>query len=169
VVVETGERQARYRLLATVRQYAREKLDQAGDADTTARRHRNFFLRRLDEASAANLDEWAALRWLGSDRENVRLALQWSLGAGDVDASLRLGSALRGYWTFNDQPGEGAAVLEQCLALAGDTQSTASVHVRTTLGFLYLQSGEIAGAEERFHQAMSEAESIGDVPGWGFA
>jgi hypothetical protein len=165
VVVETGERQARYRLLATVRQYAQEKLAAAGDVEDTARRHRDFFLRRLDEGGEVFLEEWGSYRWLGSDRENIRLALDWSLAKGDVDASLRLSTALRGHWWFSETPGEGIAVLEECLALAGEQPSPASVLVTTSLGFLHLQQGELARGEPYLQRSIADAEALGDVPG----
>jgi non-specific serine/threonine protein kinase len=169
VVVETGERDARYRLLETVREYATEKLDEAEETAATARRHRDFFLRRLDTEGEAYLDEWASFRWLGPDRENVGLALQWSLGSGDVDAALRLGVALRGYWSFNEQLVEGTAVLERCLGRAGGTPSNAGVHAMCTLGLLYLQQGDTIRAEAHLRRAMTGAVSLGDSRGTGFA
>ena len=161
VVVETGDREARYRLLETVRQYGREKLDEAQDTEATARRHRDFFLRRLDTEGENYLDEWAAFRRLGPDRENVGLALQWSLNTGDLDAALRLAVAMRGYWSVNEQQIEGTAVLRQCLERAGDTPTEAAVHAMSTLGLLYLQQGDTARAEAHLQRAMTAAGSLG--------
>jgi non-specific serine/threonine protein kinase len=169
VVVETGDREARYRLLETVRQYAREKLDGAGDTNATTHRHRDFFLLRLDTDHEAYLDEWTSFRWLGPDRENVGLALQWSLGAGDIDAALRLAVAMRGYWSFNEQLVEGAAVLEQCLERAGDTPTSARVHAMCSLALLYLQQGDTTRAEAHLRRAKAAAVGLGDSLGGGFA
>jgi non-specific serine/threonine protein kinase len=169
VVVETGEREARYRLLETVRQYAREKLDQAEDTEATARRHRDFFLRRLDTEGEAYLDEWSSFRWWGPDRENVGLALQWSLSTGDVDAALRLGVAMRGYWSSNEQLVEGIAVLEQCLERATGTPTDAAVRVMCTLGLLYLQQGDTSRAEAHLQRATVGAAGLEDSRARGFA
>jgi predicted ATPase/class 3 adenylate cyclase len=169
VVVETGEREARYRLLETVRQYGRERLDEAEDTADTARRHRDFFLHRLDTEHEAYLDEWTSFRWLGPDRENVGLALQWSLANGDVDAALRLAVAMRGYWSFNEQLVEGAAVLEQCLERAGDTPTSARVYAMCSLALLYLQQGDTTRAEAHLRRAKAAAVDLGDSLGRGFA
>jgi tetratricopeptide (TPR) repeat protein len=106
---------------------------------------------------------------LGPDQENVRLALEWSLERGDVDASLRLGAILRGYWSLLEKPIQGAAVLERCLALAGGTPSPAAVHVMSILGFLYLQQGETARAEAHLERAIAVARSNDDGEGGAVA
>ena len=42
--------EARYRLLETVRQYGREKLEESGGEDEVGRRHALFFLQLAEEA-----------------------------------------------------------------------------------------------------------------------
>ncbi|HLK02264.1 MAG TPA: helix-turn-helix domain-containing protein, partial [Streptosporangiaceae bacterium] len=70
----------RLQMLATVRDYARERLNAAGEYHETARRHAVWFV-RWAQAGAAQFDTQAQLSWLGElDTEipNVRAALSWS-------------------------------------------------------------------------------------------
>ena len=83
VVVEVAEdRSARYTLLEPVRQYAREKLEESGEAEVVLRRHAEFFLalaeRAEPELKGAGQEEW--LRRL--EREHANLRGRPRLGAG---------------------------------------------------------------------------------------
>src|SRR5256712_12163727 len=46
VLLETEALEARYRMLETIRQFARERLEEAGEAAELGRRHAQFFLAR---------------------------------------------------------------------------------------------------------------------------
>src|SRR5438067_5876534 len=50
VLLETEAIEARYRMLETMRQFARERLEQAGEAAELSRRHAQFFLARAETA-----------------------------------------------------------------------------------------------------------------------
>ena len=82
VVVDSevaGER--RYRFLETVRQYARERLVQAGAADRLRERHFEFFFNEFRGARPIlrGHGQLALLRRLRIEQENVRAALDWAL------------------------------------------------------------------------------------------
>ena len=116
---EGGE--ARYRLLETIRQYGREKLEEGAEADLTCDRHRDFYL-RLAEAAEPRLHGAEPTVWLERlevDHDNLRAALRWSLERGDVEISLRLGGALRFFWDTRAHVSEGHALLDAILARAG--------------------------------------------------
>jgi predicted ATPase/class 3 adenylate cyclase len=72
---------ARYRMLATIREYAGERLEQAGERDRLRRRHAEWFAER---AQAAYLrldseDQMGALDWYDAEMANVRATLTWAL------------------------------------------------------------------------------------------
>src|SRR2546428_9630667 len=50
VLLETEALEARYRLLETIRQFARERLEEVGEAAEFGRRHAQFFLARAAAA-----------------------------------------------------------------------------------------------------------------------
>ncbi len=82
VVVDSefaGER--RYRFLETVRQYARERLVQAGAADRLRERHFEFFFNEFRGALPIlrHHGQLPCLRRLRIEQENVRAALEWAL------------------------------------------------------------------------------------------
>jgi hypothetical protein len=52
VIAEQNEQNYRYRLLETVRQYAREELLKSGDGETVRERHRDYFLALAEDAEA---------------------------------------------------------------------------------------------------------------------
>lgn len=98
--LDAGE--TRYRLLETVREYALEKLNSAGDASARRRRHAEAFL-RLVERTAAHIhtrDQRATLALLRRNDDNVRAALTWCFGeTGDALIGCRLVGELRHYWS----------------------------------------------------------------------
>ena len=81
----------RYRLLETVREYARETLVTAGELDAARESHLQHFAALADRA----LEEWlhTGKQWLvnelDADYENVRAALDWA-AASDPCAGLRV-------------------------------------------------------------------------------
>lgn len=93
----------RYRLLETTRQYAREKLDRAGEYDALARRHCKAMVElaaRLDATSESTPNAiWYALAY--PELENWWAALEWALrGRGDLELGQRLAASLDGVWQW---------------------------------------------------------------------
>jgi predicted ATPase/class 3 adenylate cyclase len=94
---------ARYRLLESTRQYAREKLVEKGEDAAVARAHASAYLeiaRRLEAAYDSTPDnEWFAQ--VEPEVENWRAALDWALaGRGDVLLGQQLVGALGREWAF---------------------------------------------------------------------
>ena len=85
VAAELQGGHSRYRLLETMRQYARERLLESGGGEAVRERHREYFLALAEEAEpnlkGAEQAEW--LQRLEAEHDNLRLALDWSHGKAD--------------------------------------------------------------------------------------
>ena len=98
VIVDRGPT-TRYRMLETIRQYARERLIEAGEAAPIADRHLAFFS-ALAEAAAPELHGPAMVDWLDrldADAENLGVALEWGLESAPEQA-IRMCIAMLAYW-----------------------------------------------------------------------
>jgi predicted ATPase/DNA-binding SARP family transcriptional activator len=116
VVVEEQDGAARYRLLDTVRHYARERLAEAGETRSLEARHRAHYLRLAEELEPA-MDGPEARRRLAREADELRLALRTALRTEPVLA-LSLATALWGFWHDRGDRTEGARWLEQALNAA---------------------------------------------------
>jgi predicted ATPase/DNA-binding winged helix-turn-helix (wHTH) protein len=89
----------RYRLLETIREYALERLAEAGGLDKARARHAHHFAELAERADpelrGPGQVEW--IRRLDAAEDNLRAALQWSLAARDVRCALRLCNGLGWY------------------------------------------------------------------------
>ncbi len=106
------EAEARFTLLAVVREYAQERLEASGEADLVRRRHAAFFLRLARQAEVEFAGPRQA-RWLNRlNREygNLRAAMEWV--RADADAATRSG-LYESLWPIllTDAPVEQAAAL----------------------------------------------------------
>lgn len=107
----------RFRLLETLRDYGREKLEESGEHNDIRRRHRDWY-RQLAEDAETNwtgptqLDRIARL-----DREqpNLREALDFCFGAGEPAVALSVAAALRMFWVARGQVDEARYWLERAL------------------------------------------------------
>jgi non-specific serine/threonine protein kinase len=120
VVVESRGNATLYRLLETVRQYAREKLIEANEFDVYSRRHRDWFL-ELAEQADPKVRSREQLEWcerLEQDIENFRAALTWSLEQNDdanAESALRLAGALWWFWMIRGYASEAQTWLKSAL------------------------------------------------------
>jgi predicted ATPase/DNA-binding CsgD family transcriptional regulator len=122
IVERIGDEIRGYRMLETVRQYAQEKLVEAGEAEKFRDRHLDFFLGLAEESEPLlrGPEVKNRLELLDDEVGNLRLALSWALGGecGDrIAKGLSLGSALHFYWNSRGSIDEGINYLQKGLEI----------------------------------------------------
>jgi non-specific serine/threonine protein kinase len=104
---EEGD-EPRYRLLETIRQYARDKLLESGEAAEMRNRHLDYYV-HLTEQAELQLYGGLALHWvnrLEAEYGNLRAAIEWGLDH-NVMAVLRMAGALPNFWFRRGYESEG--------------------------------------------------------------
>ncbi|WP_034488486.1 BTAD domain-containing putative transcriptional regulator [Actinomadura oligospora] len=122
LVMADGDAEPRYRLLETVRVYARERLDETGETGAVRAAHAAHFL-QVAEAAEPELRRSEQLVWverLTAERDNHNAAFQTVLDSRDVTTGLRLVAALVWYWLMRDMEREACVWAESITKIAGD-------------------------------------------------
>jgi predicted ATPase/DNA-binding SARP family transcriptional activator/Tfp pilus assembly protein PilF len=111
----------RYRLLETMRFYARERLAESGDAGEVRSRHLARAVGIATEAQAGlnGPDQAAVLDRLEAEHDDLRVALAWGTSGGDPEPALRVATALGRFWEVRGHLSEGRSWLEAALAAGG--------------------------------------------------
>ena len=150
VVAEaTGGGGVRYRMLEPIRQYAREKLEEGGEAEDVRRQHASFFLALAEDAEprlwGAEDMEW--LERLEADHDNLRAALSWALERGEVELGLELAGALWTFWEAHGHFSDGRRWLEEALEKADRVSVAARAKALEGVTWLAFRQGDIKCAE----------------------
>jgi len=172
VVADTNVADARYRMLETTRAYALDKLVEAGETDAIRRRHAQYFRKRFERAP----DDWLRMRdedWLAiytPDVDNVRVALNWTLGRGaDATIGTGLGGASGPMWLVLSLGTEGRQRLETAIAqVRSETSELDRARLWLWLGIL---RGSVDPPEcmRALSQAVDFYRRLGDASGLGYA
>jgi predicted ATPase/class 3 adenylate cyclase len=162
VVVELGGE--RYRYLETVRQYAYEKLDEAGEIAEARMRHLQHCLAFAEKARPEIVGprqaEWLAR--LDLERENLHAAHAWCDHAPDgAESGLRLVYLQKQYWLNRGLFGLGLRLSTDALARPGGSQQ-ARIAALYAAGQMYLFLGSYLEARRRLEQCRSAAAEAGD-------
>jgi predicted ATPase len=132
VVAEIRGAVTRYRLLETIRQYAAEKLREAGEVETIRARHFDFYLRLAEQWRDVTVVGRQYMQWLDrleAEMDNLRAAYAWSRESDNSGThALHLAGALWPFWFNRGRLREGQLWLEESLARATD----APTHLRAT-------------------------------------
>jgi predicted ATPase/DNA-binding SARP family transcriptional activator len=128
VVYEDGE-YPRYRMLETVREYAREKLDGSGEWRAVRNQHRDWYLQLAEQAEGqmrGSGQEATLVACLEAALDNFRAVLAWCEEEADAhpdsaaaEAGLRLATALFWFWMNRGYLTESLQWLEGALARGG--------------------------------------------------
>ena len=136
VIKEESGNDARYRMLETIKQYANEKLMEAGEGNTLRDHHLDHFL-TLAETAEPHLLRPEQLEWLAqldTEYQNLRAAFDWALTKESPAPALRLCGALGAFWSLRGYWLEGTKWLSSafalCTKLDGDKEKAAYVKAR---------------------------------------
>lgn len=165
VMMESGDGAARYRLLETVRQYARERLEEAGELEAYERRHALRFLAVIEELApqlvggAVHLELIAMLRL---EQENVRAATVWSFATPDrAEHGLRLAGALFWLWYAFGSFRELRGLADRALALPPAGNPLLRGRALVTSALTALAQGDYPLAIAHFEQALPILRTAG--------
>jgi predicted ATPase/DNA-binding SARP family transcriptional activator len=160
-----------YAMLETIREYAREQLDESTEADEIRCRHAQFFL-TIAETANVNLptvDRARPIRYDIAMREQdeIRAALAWALESRSVALGLRLATAAGGWlWTITN-PREGLPWFEHILETP-DADAVAP-EIRAEALLQYGSMADLAGEDDRaatlYAQSLALFEQLGDEQG----
>ncbi|MBS0447075.1 MAG: hypothetical protein JSR59_14125 [Proteobacteria bacterium] len=120
VMLDERDESTRYRMLETIRDYAHEKLDEAGElADTAARHCEHYFA--MAKAATAGLAGAQQGDWIWrveTEFDNMRSAMTLALGGGvDPFVAVKFAVAMQGFWILRGYSSEGRAYVKAALAL----------------------------------------------------
>ena len=148
----------RFVMLETVHEYAREKLEESGEAEKMKRVHAEYFLALADEAEprlrGAAQFEW--LERLEAEHDNLRTALSWSLGSRDATLGLRLAGMLSRFWYVGNHLSEGRRWLEEALMKGGEAPPDTRAKMLWVMGNLASEQGD----QERGRSSLGEALAL---------
>ena len=172
VLVDENDGSYRYRLLETVRQYARERLLTSGGGETVRARHRDCFL-ALAEDTHAKLKGPEQAMWLQrleAEHENLRAGLEWSLVDAGANAGLRLCGALQYFWIMRGHFSEGRRWCDRVLAGARGAERTPErANALSAAGLLAYRQDDFIAAHALLEESLAIRRQVGDRKGIGVA
>lgn len=177
---ESDDGGARYRLLETIRQYARYKLLDSGEIVAVRDRHLQYYLGFGEQAwnkfFSVEQAEWSER--VRAEQDNVRAALDWALEQQPDDA-LRLGSALSLYWSRSGYAcSEGVHLLELALktvaaqTIPADAAPDLQIYrARALLGLSWLARtlGDMATSKQFAESSITTWSKFEIQREWGLA
>jgi predicted ATPase/DNA-binding CsgD family transcriptional regulator len=163
VVSEEGRAGAgRYRLLETLRQYARERLVAAAELEATHNRHASYYLALAEEVEPS-MWEVGWLHRLLPEQDNLRAALRWLRESNAVEKAVQLGGRLWPMWLFAGYLTEGQTQLRGLMELPGvSRRSPEWARLAMNAGLVDFFAGNLAPAHARLEEAVAVRRVIGD-------
>jgi predicted ATPase/class 3 adenylate cyclase len=172
-VTEGADGEPRVTMLETVREYALERLGQAGELDDTGRQHAEYYAGLAERARGqmGGPGHLVALNRLEAEHDNLRAALTWALetragdpGCGNERAAvgLRLAQALAMFWYQRGHGTEGRRWLERAIEFASDDAGALLAEAAHGLGMLLRQQGDLNAALRVLERSLAVWRSLGD-------
>jgi predicted ATPase len=122
VMQDQSRDETRYTMLETIRDYAREKLAEAGEAALLGAAHCNHFFALAKQARdglrGPQQGEW--LNRFETEQDNLRAAMNLALadeGGVDPVVAVKLAVAMQNFWVLRGHASEGRAAMQAMLAL----------------------------------------------------
>lgn len=153
----------RYGMLEPVRQYAREKLENSGEAEAIRGEHATYHL-ALAERAGPELGGSRQVEWLErleSENGNLRAAVSWALSAGDAGITARFGWALWLFWWVRGHQAEGRRCMETLLESHAPAEHR--VVALAVAGTMAYTQGDFEACEKFFVEGVGLARRLDDT------
>ncbi|MEU7950951.1 BTAD domain-containing putative transcriptional regulator [Micromonospora chalcea] len=156
LLVAAGDVAPRYRMLGTIKEYAAQRLAEAGEADTARRAHLAYFT-ALAETAEPRLRRADQLTWLArleAEHDNITAAMRGALAAGEGPEAMRLAAGAGWYWWLGGHRTEGMELIIAATEAPGEVpDDTQAVVYGLVVLFLSSGPGDAQHAAEWIHKA----------------
>ncbi|TMF20003.1 MAG: helix-turn-helix domain-containing protein [Chloroflexi bacterium] len=158
VVVDRKGSEGRFDMLDVVREYAAQRLTEAGEREEIARRHALYYLEMAEDAEP-RLVRAGHMLWfhrLAAERGNLRAGMALAVDHGETVMALRYGVALWRYWRHFGEFAEGRRWLDMALAVPGQAPPSLRAKALWAASALAFPQGD----HERMAVLASEAYEL---------
>jgi predicted ATPase/DNA-binding XRE family transcriptional regulator len=165
VMNQRTENNARYSFHETIRQYAREKLLEAGGNEVVRNKHLVYFVKLAEQAERA-LYRSSQVFWLNKledELDNIRLALEWALTT-DAKSGLRLMVSQQFFWDMRGDTEQVGGWLAQLLEQYNYPDSL-RVQALVLYGGVLISRGDLTEAQKIINQSLELSRAISDQAG----
>jgi len=160
LVVTVGER---YRLLGTIKEYAQQRLAEAGETEHARRAHVAYFT-ELAETAEPHLRRAGQLEWLAvleAEHDNIAAAMRGALAVGEASAAMRLAAAAAWYWWLAGHKAEGSELILAAAAVPGEVgDETRALVYAFASTFLSSGQADQYRAQEWVHRAYELSRRV---------
>jgi predicted ATPase/class 3 adenylate cyclase len=162
--------ETRYRMLETIRHYARDKLEASGEMAALRDKHLAFYqqLVMTAEPKLRGGEQVAWLNQLDSEHDNIRAALEWCLAKSDGETALQLASSLWYFWLVRGYQTEGRERLNHALGLSKG-QTALRAKALNALGFLVYFQDDYPLARTLLNEALAMGRALDAQPAIAYA
>lgn len=168
VIAEIHGREARYRLLETVREYGWGKLEESKATGDVRTRHLDWYLELAERAEPGlwGRGQRLWLERLETEHDNLRAALEWSKTEGRVsEIVLRLAGALWPFWAVRGHWSEGRSWLGAGLPADGSASLSTRAKALIGAGRLACAQGDYKTAAALGEQSLGLCRTLEDKRG----
>jgi predicted ATPase/DNA-binding SARP family transcriptional activator len=156
LLVAEGDGAPRYRMIGTIKEYAGQRLAEAGESDLARRAHLAFFI-ELTETAEPYLRRAEQLEWLATlraEHDNIGAAMRGALAAGEAHTAMRLAAGAGYYWWLSGHKAEGLEMIIAATKMPGEvTDEIRAMVYALVVQFVTSGLGDQYQAEEWIHQA----------------
>jgi predicted ATPase len=157
------ERDGRFSMLETIREYALERLAKQDALDDVHRRHAEYYVEVAEERSGDPTDELErnSLDWFVSEHDNLRIALDWLHEQADPESELRLAAACNKFWFHSGHWTEGRRRLEAALGRADGAREELRARMKLSVAQFAWHQGDYERARALTEETIAINQELG--------
>jgi predicted ATPase/class 3 adenylate cyclase len=152
----------RFSMLETIREFARERLEEADEVQLVRTRHAGFYraiASRAGRALDGGTEDWLGV--LDAEVENMRATLSWFLEEEDFEAAQDVAGSIGRYWVERGSLAEMRSWLDRSLS-GGPRHGPAFAGAINRLSSAVYLQGEYELARATAEEALTAARAVGD-------
>ena len=164
-IAQEGE--PRLAIFESVREFAVELLHAAGEWDSLAECHADYFLSMVANSHSAlrSPEQNDAIARLAADKDNIRSALRWGIDNGSFEDVAAAAWDLWLPWWVLDRLAEGRAWMEELLTHRDELSDLALGRALAVCGTMMMFQSDLGAAMPMFTEAVESFRKAGDMRG----
>jgi len=156
----------RYRRLETIRQYAREKFLETNEVETLRNKHLAWVLEWAEkiEPELRGRNQVVRLQQVKAELDNIRAAIEWGLGTGQIENSMRIVLALEKFWDGKHPYQESRHWLEKGLSLRQSLTKRTVAKILSDAAWLAYRQNDLEAMARYIEESLTLARALNDKP-----